>query len=104
MKNSDETQQIPNMDELIYGIQILFRIEALTSLARISATSLISELAEYKGERGLDILRALARGEMAAADASKLIYARCINPAHVNNTAPSDSSPIRTEPPLRFII
>jgi hypothetical protein len=104
MRNSDETQQITNMDELINGIQILFKIEALTSLARKSAASLVSELAEFKGERGLHILRALARGEMAPDDARKLIYARCYSPAHINNTAPSDSRPTRTGPPLRFII
>ena len=104
MKNSDETQQISNMDELINGMQILFRIEALTSLARKSAASLIRELAEFKGERGLDILRALARGEIAADDARKLIYARCISSPHINNTAPSDSRAARTGTPLRFII
>ena len=59
MRNSGETQQITNMDELIEGIQILFRAEALTSVAREAAASLVDELVEFKGERGLDILRAL---------------------------------------------
>lgn len=104
MRNSDETQQMTNMDELIKGIQILFGIEVLTSLVRTSAASLVSELAEFKGERGLHILRALARGEMSIDDARKLIYARCYSPAHINITAPSDSRPTRTGTPLRFII
>ena len=76
MSNLGETQRITNMDELIEGIQILFRTEALTSGARKAATNLIDELVEFKGERGLDILRALARGEIATDDAHKLIYAR----------------------------
>ena len=104
MRISDDTQQISDMDELINGIQILFGIEMRTSLARKSAASLVSELAELKGERGLHILRALARGEMAPDDASKLIYARCYSPSHVNNTSRSDSRSTRTGPPLRFII
>ena len=83
MRNSGETQQITNMDELIDGIQILFRAEALTSVAREAAASLVDELVEFKGERGLDILRALARGEIATDDAHKLIYARCNSPAHI---------------------
>ena len=87
MRNSDETPQITNMDELIDGIQILFGIQALTSLAQKAAASLVDELVEFKGERGLDILRALSRGEIATDDAHKLIYARCNSPAHISNTA-----------------
>ena len=83
MSNLGETQRITNMDELIEGIQILFRTEALTSGARKAAATLIDELVEFKGERGLDILRALARGEIATDDAHKLIYARCNSPAHI---------------------
>ena len=71
------------MDELIDGIQILFRTEALTSGARKAAASLVDELVEFKGERGLDILRALARGEIATDDARKLIYAHCNSPVHI---------------------
>jgi len=83
MSNLGETQRITNMDELIERIQILFRTEALTSGARKAAATLIDELVEFKGERGLDILRALARGEIATDDAHKLIYARCNSPAHI---------------------
>ena len=83
MSNLGETQRITNMDELIEGIQILFRTEALTSGARKAAANLIDELVEFKGERGLDILRALARGEIATDDAHKLIYARCNSPVHI---------------------
>ncbi len=76
MRDSSKTPQFTNMDELIEGIQILFRTEAITSVAREAAASLVDELVEFKGERGLDILRALARGEIATDDAHKLIYAR----------------------------
>ena len=80
MRDSSKTPQLTSMDELIDGIYILFGAEALTSIAREAAASLIDELAEFKGERGLDILRALAKGEIATDDARKLIYARCNSP------------------------
>ena len=83
MRNLGEAQRVMNMDELIEGIQILFRTEALTSGSRKAAASLIDELVEFKGERGLDILRALAREEIATDDAHKLIYARCSSLAHI---------------------
>ena len=76
MRDSSKTPQFTNMGELIEGIQILFRTETLTSVAREAAASLVDELVEFKGERGLDILRALARGEIDTYDAHKLIYAR----------------------------
>ena len=83
MRDSSKTPQLTNMDELIDGIHILFGAEVLTSVAREAAASLIDELVEFKGERGLDILRALAKGEIATDDAHKLIYARCNSPAHI---------------------
>ena len=64
-----------NMDELIDGIQILFGAELLTSGSRKAAACLVDEVAEFKGERGLNILRALARGEITADDAHKMLYA-----------------------------
>ena len=67
--------EITNMDELIDGIQILFGADALTSGGRKAAACLIDELAEFRGEKGLNILRALARGEVVADDARKMIYA-----------------------------
>jgi DNA polymerase III delta subunit len=75
MRNSGETSQITNMDELFDGIQILYGVEALTSGDREAATSLVDELAEFRGEKGLNILRSLARGEVSADDARKMIYA-----------------------------
>ena len=75
MKHSGETPQISNMDELIDGIQILYGVEALTSGDRKAAARLVDELAELRGERGLNMLRALVRGEIAANDARKIICA-----------------------------
>jgi hypothetical protein len=75
MRNSGEIPQKANMDELIDGIQILFGADTLTSGARKAAVCLIDELAEIRGEAGLNILRALVRGEIAANDARKIIYA-----------------------------
>ncbi|MEN8206278.1 MAG: hypothetical protein ABFS24_09720 [Pseudomonadota bacterium] len=75
MRNPGETSQITNMDELIDGIQILFEAEVLTSGDRKAAARLVDELAEFKGERGLNILRAIARGEISAADGYEMIYA-----------------------------
>ena len=76
MRNSGETQQIiKNMDELIDGIQILYGVEVLTSGDRKAAAGLVAELIEFKGEKALTMLRALARGEIAADDARKIICA-----------------------------
>ena len=75
MGNSGEAPQITNMGELINGIEILFGAETLTSGDRKAVTSLVYELAEFKGEKGLNILRALVRGEIDSADAHKVIYA-----------------------------
>ena len=75
MRNSGETPQITNMDELIDGVQILYGFDALTSGDREAAASLVDELVEFRGEKGLNILRALARGEVSAADARKVICA-----------------------------
>ncbi|MEN8205734.1 MAG: hypothetical protein ABFS24_06955 [Pseudomonadota bacterium] len=68
MRNPDATPQKTNMDELIDGIQILFGADALSSEGRKAAVCLIDELAEFRSEKGLNILRALARGEIAAAN------------------------------------
>ena len=59
MRNSGETSQITNMDELIDGVQILYGFDALTSGDREAAASLVDELVEFRGEKGLNILRAL---------------------------------------------
>ena len=75
MRNSGETQQITSMDELICGIQILFGADMLTSGGRKAATQLVDELVEFRGEKGLNILRALTRGEIDAANARRMIYA-----------------------------
>jgi hypothetical protein len=75
MGNSGEAPQITNMGELINGIEILFGTKTLTSGDQKAVASLVYELAEFRGEKGLNILRALVRGEIAAADARKVIYA-----------------------------
>ena len=75
MRNSGETPQITNMDELIDGIQILFGADALTSGSRKAAAHLLTELIELRGEKGLNILRALAKGKIDADDAHEMIYA-----------------------------
>ncbi len=75
MGNSGEAPQITNMGELINGIEILFGAETLTSGDRKAVANLIYELAEFRGEKGLNILRALARGEVSADDARKIICA-----------------------------
>ena len=49
--------------------------DVLTSGGRKAAASLIDELAEFRGEKGLNILRALTRGEIDAADALSMISA-----------------------------
>lgn len=74
MGNSGEAPQITNMGELINGIEIMFGAETLISRDRKAVASLVYELAEFRGEKGLNILRALVRGEIAAADARKIIY------------------------------
>ena len=73
MRNSGETSQISNMDDLIDGIQILYGVEVLTSGDRKAAASLVAELIELKGEKALTMLRALAREEIAADDVRKII-------------------------------
>ena len=73
MRNSGETSQISNMDDLIDGIQILYGVEVLTSGDRKAAANLVAELIELKGEKALTMLRALAREEIAADDVRKII-------------------------------
>jgi hypothetical protein len=75
MRNSGKSPQITNMGELIDGIQILFGTEALTSRGQKAAAHLLTELAELRGEKGLNILRALAKGKIDADDAREMIYA-----------------------------
>ena len=75
MRNSGETSQISNMDDLIDGIQILYGVEVLTSGDRKAAANLVAELIELKGEKALTMLRALAREEIAADDVRKIICA-----------------------------
>jgi hypothetical protein len=75
MMNSGKSPQITNMGELIDGIQILFGAEALTSRGEKAAAHLLTELVEFRGEKGLNILRALAKGKIGADDAHGRIYA-----------------------------
>ena len=75
MRDSGKSPQITNMGELIDGIQILFGTEALTSRGQKAAAHLLTELAELSGEKGLNILRALAKGKIDADDAREMIYA-----------------------------
>ena len=74
MINSGKSPQITNMGELIDGIQILFGAEALTSRGQKAAAHLLTELVEFKGEKGLNILRDLAMGKIDADDAHEMIY------------------------------
>ena len=75
MRDSVKSPPITNRDELIDGIQILFGAEALTSRGQKAAAHLLIELVEFRGEKGLKILRALARGKIGADDAHERIYA-----------------------------
>jgi hypothetical protein len=75
MRNSGKSPQVTNMGELIDGIQILFGAEALTSRGQKAAAHLLTELIELRGEKGLNILRALAKGKIDADDAHEMIYA-----------------------------
>jgi hypothetical protein len=74
MRNSGKSPQITNMGELIDGIQILFGAEALASRGQKAAACLLTELVEFRGEKGLNILRALAQGKIGADDAHEMIY------------------------------
>lgn len=64
-----------DMDELISGIQILFGSESMTTADRTVTARMVDELAEWQGERGLNILRAIARGEISAAGGYEALYA-----------------------------
>jgi hypothetical protein len=75
MRNSGKSPQVTNMGELIDGIQILFGAEALTSRGQKAAAHLLTELIELRGEKGLNILRTLAKGKIDADDAHEMIYA-----------------------------
>jgi hypothetical protein len=75
MSNSGKSPQKTNMGELIDGIQILFGAEALTSRGQKAAAHLLTELAELRGEKGLNILGALTNGKIGADDAHERIYA-----------------------------
>ena len=75
MRDSGKSPQITNMGELIDGIQILFGVVALTSRGQKAAAYLLIELVELRGEKGLNILRALAKGKIGADDAHEMTYA-----------------------------
>jgi hypothetical protein len=62
------------MDELMFGIQILFDFEFMSSEEREIAARWLDEFRAKRGERGLDLLRAVVRGEIAANDAYEAIY------------------------------
>ena len=74
MRNSGESPQIINMGELIDGIQILFGAEALTSRGQKAAVHLLTKLVEFRGEKGINILRALAKGKIGVDEAHEWIY------------------------------
>ena len=63
------------MGELIDGMQLLFGAEVLTSRGQKAAAHLLAELVEFRGEKGVQILRALAKGKIGADDAHERIYA-----------------------------
>ena len=56
------------------GIQILFDFEFMSSEEQEIAVRWVDEFRAKKGERGLDLLRAVVRGEITANDAYEAIY------------------------------
>jgi len=64
-----------NLDELIEGVQILFDPESMTPADPATAARMVSQIREMKGDQGLSLLRAVARGELAAVDAIEALNA-----------------------------
>ena len=65
-----------SMDDLIGGIQILFGSESMTQRDMEAAARMVGEIKEAKGERGLNILRAMANGELAADEGYEALFAQ----------------------------
>jgi hypothetical protein len=64
-----------DLDELIEGVQILFDPESMTPADQATAARMVSQIREMKGDQGLSLLRAVARGELAAVDAIEALNA-----------------------------
>ncbi len=59
----------------IEGVQILFDPESMTPADPATAARMVSQIREMKGDQGLSLLRAVARGELAAVDAIEALNA-----------------------------
>lgn len=71
----DQKRNDSNLDELIEGVQILFDPESMTPADRATAARILDQIREMKGDQGMDLLRAVARGEIAAVDAVEALNA-----------------------------
>ena len=71
----DQKRNDPSVDELIEGVQILFDPESMTPADPATAARMVSQIRAMKGDQGLNLLRAVARGELAAVDAIEALNA-----------------------------